>query len=78
MNELPPMILIIKTRAGTQTYALIDTEPYTNRHGKPTRLAVWRTACRSCGSEFLCRSGASSRALKRGPGYVRCPDCRPS
>jgi hypothetical protein len=48
-----------------QHYELVGSEPYTRvRDGSKTELAVWRSACVTCGQPFMVRTPIRCRGFR--------------
>jgi hypothetical protein len=52
-----------------QRYELVRTEAYTRRDGGHTILAIWRSACPTCGEMFETRTPVRARRFS----CRRCP-----
>jgi hypothetical protein len=56
-----------------QRYELLGTEPYTRLDGGHTTLAVWQSACPTCGEMFEARTAvrAGRFSCRRCPRHKR-------
>ena len=68
-SEAPKENSVIKISG--QKYVLLNSEPYTRKDGKLSRLLTWQSNCRICNVQFEVKTGLTGKDLTK-----KCENCR--